>query len=40
MLKEANSGTHTHYTTESDCRLKYLFLSFGQFVRETRRFGG
>ena len=40
MLKEANSGTHTHYTTESDGRLKYLFLSFGQFVRGTRRFGG
>ncbi|XP_013650732.1 uncharacterized protein LOC106355303 [Brassica napus] len=34
MIKEANPGTHTHYETNEKGIFMYLFMSFGQSVRE------
>ncbi|XP_013726761.1 uncharacterized protein LOC106430513 [Brassica napus] len=34
MLKEANPGTHTFYETNFDGKFRFLFVSFGQLVRD------
>ncbi|CAG7862803.1 unnamed protein product [Brassica rapa] len=34
MLKEANPGIHTFYETNFDGKFRFLFVSFGQLVRD------